>query len=54
MQMEGLPVDYAVTRNAEIEAVTLDDIARVAKRVLQPGNLHFVVVGQPVGVVSSN
>ena len=54
MQMEGLPIDYAVTRNAQIEAVTLDDIARVAKRLLQPDGLHFVVVGQPVGVVSSN
>ena len=54
MQMEGLPVDYAVTRNAEIEAVTLDDVKRVAAGLLQPGGLHFVVVGQPVGVVSSN
>lgn len=54
MQMEGLPIDYAVTRNAQIEAVTLDDVARVAARLLQPDALHFVVVGQPVGVVSTN
>ena len=52
MQMEGLPMDYAVTRNAQIEAVTRDDVARVAQRLLQPGALHFVVVGQPVAVVS--
>ncbi len=50
MQMEGLPIDYPKTRNAKIEAVTLDDIARVAKRLLQPDALHFVVVGQPEGV----
>jgi zinc protease len=54
MQMEGLPIDYAVTRNAKIEAVTLDDIKRVTARLLQPEALHFVVVGQPTGVVSTN
>lgn len=47
MQSEGLSIDYAQTRNAQIEAVTLDDIARMAKRLLDPDALHFVVVGQP-------
>jgi zinc protease len=50
MQMDDLPIDYPVTRNAKIEAVTLDDVARVAKRVLRPEDLHFVVVGQPEGI----
>ena len=50
MQMEGLPIDYAVTRNAKIEAVTMDDIRRVAKRLYLPDALHFVVVGQPTGL----
>ncbi len=50
MQMEGLPIDYAVTRNARIEAVTMDDIRRVAQRLYQPDALHFVVVGQPTGL----
>lgn len=53
MQMEGLPIDYPVTRNAQIEAVTLADVARVAKRILRPDELHFVVVGQPAGLASS-
>lgn len=53
MQMEGLPIDYAQTRNAQIEAVTTADIQRVAQRVLQPEALHFVVVGQPDGLVST-
>jgi zinc protease len=52
MQVEGLPIDYAATRNAKIEAVTLEDVKRVAARMLQPDRLHFVVVGQPEGVVS--
>jgi zinc protease len=50
LQMEGLPIDYPVSRNARIEAVTLDDIARVARRVLRADDLRFVVVGQPEGL----
>lgn len=53
MQMQGLPIDYPVTRNAKIEAITLEDVARVAKRILRPDELHFVVVGQPAGLASS-
>jgi len=50
MQMEGLPIDYAVTRNAQIEALTMDDIKRVAQRIFLPEALHFVIVGQPTGL----
>ena len=50
MQMDDMPIDYAVTRNARIEAVTPDDIRRVAARLFDPAALHFVVVGQPEGV----
>lgn len=52
MQMDDLPIDYPVTRNAEIEAVTLEDVARVAKRLLRPADLAFVVVGQPEGMAT--
>jgi zinc protease len=50
MQLEGLPIDYVLTRNARIEAVTMDDIRRVAARLFQPEALQFVVVGQPTGM----
>lgn len=50
MQMEGLPIDYAVTRNDRIMAVTMDDIRRVARRIFLPDQLHFVVAGQPEGL----
>ena len=53
MQMDGLPVDYVVNRNAMVEAVTLEDVARVAKRLIRPQDLHFVVVGQPEGLDSA-
>jgi zinc protease len=50
MQMIGLPPEYVINRNDYIEAVTLDDISRVAAELLRPDDLHFVVVGQPVGL----
>jgi zinc protease len=50
MQMQGLPIDYINTRNDKVNAVTLEDIRRVASELLQPDQLHFVVVGKPVGL----
>ena len=50
MQMLGLPIDYIATRNEKVEAVTLADVRRVAAELLDPAGLHFVVVGQPVGL----
>ncbi len=50
MQMQGLPIDYAESRNALVAAVTLDDVKRVAARLMRPEALHFVVVGQPEGL----
>ncbi|OSQ53265.1 M16 family metallopeptidase [Marivita geojedonensis] len=52
MQMDDLPVDYVNTRNEKVEAITLDDIKRVAARILKPEALRFVVVGQPEGLES--
>jgi zinc protease len=54
MQMQGLPVDYIPTRNDKVEAVTLGDVNRVAAKLLRVDDLHFVVVGQPVGLESTN
>lgn len=50
MQMEGLPIDYAVTRNDKVNAVTMADVKRVAERIFLPDALQFVVVGQPTGL----
>lgn len=54
MQMIDLSPDYVINRNDYIEAVTLEDINRVASELLDPAGLHFVVVGQPVGLASTN
>lgn len=50
MQAEGLPIDYVENRNSYIEAVTLEDVRRVAARLLRPDALTFVVVGRPEGL----
>ena len=41
---------YLDKRNGYIEAVTLEDVRRVAGRLLTPDALTFAVVGQPEGV----
>lgn len=53
MQIIGLTPDYPKTRNQKVEAVTLDDVKRVAARLIKPDDLAFIVVGQPVGVTAS-
>ncbi|MBL6928435.1 MAG: insulinase family protein [Rhodospirillales bacterium] len=50
MQLDDLGIDYLDRRNAFIDAVTLDDVRRVARDLLDPNGLTFVVVGQPNGL----
>ncbi len=54
MQMQGLPIDYIATRNDKVNAVTLEDVNRVASELLDPEGLHFTVVGKPVGLDTTN
>ena len=49
MQAQGLGVDYIETRNDQVNAVTLEDIQRVAAEHLVVEDMHFVIVGQPQG-----
>jgi zinc protease len=50
IQAESLGIDYIERRNKLIAAVTLDDVKRVAKKLLDPAGLSFVVVGDPEGL----
>ena len=50
IQIEGLGIDYIDRRNSLIEAVTQEDVKRVAQRLLLPGSLIVTVVGQPKGI----
>ena len=47
-QRQGLDIGYVARRNALIQAVTLDDVKRVAKRLFDPARLTVVVAGTPV------
>ena len=50
MQMDDLPIDYIETRNDKVNAVTREDVNRVARELLDPEGLQFVVVGKPEGL----
>ena len=52
LQLDNLGIDYFQRRTAMIDAVTLDDAKRVAKRLLDNGML-VTVVGRPEGVASA-
>ena len=47
MERDHLGIDYLDRRNALIDGVSLDDVKRVARSLLDPAALTFVVVGAP-------
>ncbi|MBU3920261.1 MAG: insulinase family protein, partial [Alphaproteobacteria bacterium] len=50
VRQDDLGVDYFDRRNALVEAVTFDDVNRVAREYLDPARYSFIVVGQPQGI----
>ncbi len=50
IQLDNLGIDYIERRNSEIEAITVADIKRVAKRLMEQKNLIVTVVGEPQGI----
>jgi zinc protease len=52
LQIDHLGIDYLERRKAMIEAVTLDDARRVAKRLFG-GGLLITMVGRPTGLASA-
>jgi zinc protease len=53
IQQQGFGSDYFERRNSYVEAVTADDVRRVAKRLLDSNKLIVVVVGKPAGVAAT-
>lgn len=45
--VEGFDKDYVTTRNKQIEAVTMDDVKRVAAKLLKTDDLIVTIVGKP-------
>ena len=54
IQMQDLGIDYIETRNSKVEAVTMADMRRVAKRLLHPDQLIVTVVGKGKAGVAQN
>ncbi len=50
IQRYDLGIDYIDARNSLVEAITLDDVNRVAARLLSTDALFWVIVGQPEGL----
>jgi zinc protease len=53
LQLDGLGIDYFTRRPEMINAVTLEDTRRVAKRMLDGGML-VTIAGRPEGLVSTS
>lgn len=54
IQQDDLGIDYVDKRNAEVQAVTIDDLKRVAKRLLKTDDMVFMVVGKPKNLASKS
>jgi zinc protease len=52
MLQEDMGIDYVEKRNDQVDAVTLDDVKRVAKRLLKVDDLIVTVVGKPKGLAT--
>ena len=50
IQEDDLGIEYVKTRNEQISAITMEDVRRVAKRLLKTDDLIVTIVGQPDGV----
>lgn len=50
IQIEGLGIDFIDRRNAEVAAITLDDVNRVARRLFAGARPLVVVAGRPQGL----
>ena len=50
IQRQNLGIDYIIKRNDLVNAVTIDDIRRVARRLIKADALVFTVVGKPKGL----
>jgi zinc protease len=46
-RQDGMGVDYVQERNSHFEAVTLEDVKRVAAEYMKPEAFTFVLVGEP-------
>ncbi len=54
MQSDDLPIDYLDKRAAGFNAVTVEDIQRVAKKYLKPDEMGLIIIGKPENIEIEN
>jgi zinc protease len=54
IQLHDLGIDYLERRRSLIEAVTIDDVRRVARRLLNVKGLTVVIIGAPDGLSAAD
>jgi len=53
-QMDGLNTDFFEKRNDYINSVSLEDIKKVASRILDENQIFFLVIGNPADLKNAN
>ena len=53
-QMDGLNIDFFEKRNDYINSVSLEDIKKVASRILDENQIFFLVIGNPTDLKNAN
>ena len=54
IQLSDLPINYLDQREEKIKATTIDDVKRIAARLLDPSKFITVLVGQPVLILQGD
>ena len=53
-QLDGLNIDFFEKRNDYINSVSLEDIKKIATRILDEKQIFFLVVGNPSNLKNVN
>ena len=53
-QMDGLNIDFFEKRNGYINSVSLEDIKKIANRILDENQIFFLVIGNPSNLKNIN
>ena len=53
-QMDGLNIDFFKKRNDYINSVSLNDIKKIANRILDENKIFFLIVGSPTNLKNIN
>ena len=50
LRLDDLPIDYLDGITERYNAITVDDVSKVSKRLLTPDAMTTVIVGKPEGI----